>query len=564
MSLKSDDLGLIIGKSFVNGCKSWNTRSDIPGILFLSAGCYLLKIPPIIAPPIYLTVKGLIFGPKINKYDGYAVLEKKEDVYTVKSYIPYDELIKKRNHIEHSLNTDIVRFEQKKTDKTIIYIITKKGLKTQAENKILSVLSDFNPVPLPIKENEYLKTFSYTLDGSFKALISQLDIIKNYLGADYIILHYPKIDIKFKKPEKIRVLPDHINKAKIGFIIGFNIHTGEVYSFSWDEAVHVLVAGKTGSGKSVLDHCIITSAMYYDNDMAWLMFDPKKVELSRYEMFSNVAYTDNMNDFRVKIKKALSLMEYRYTVMKKQGITDYTGKKLIIVIDEMSFIKNVLQDKDDISPILIRVLNEGRAAGIHMLLSTQRPQVKQMDTNLREPMPTKIGLQMSSKDGKNFMEIDGLDGLIRGNGKVKADSRRLAHVQILFHKENQFNDVYNALLSHHNKKVCLAKIQGGIRKLKPVSNEVLSVIDYIEDSTSLHYKPVKSIHQRFVETLDRQKTMPDKAKQIQELGLENDPRKLRELKEWGLQAGILGKKNKVTYTLNQDEIKKYLKTTETY
>lgn len=560
MSSQNNDLGIEIFKASIRGIKAITQREWL-GILALSVCSKLVGVPPLIVPIAYAIIKGYFTKPV--KFEGYAItgskIEGDQIIYTLNTYVPLDQVQADKSKLEHYWNTDIVRFKQHGTDKRTVFVVTQKGLKNSKEYRILDALSDFNPEPLEPKENDFYVTYRYKLSCDFKTLTNSIKLLQNYLGAQ-VVLSYPYISVKYRKPEILITLPDFINRAKEGFLVGINTYTGEPFYMTWDQAVHLLAAGKTGSGKSVLAHALIDSAMYYNADMSWLMYDGKYVELSRYKDFSNVQYTNSIEEFAKLLDKVMEIMKARYLDMDKQGITDYKGKKLIVCIDEIAVIRNTLGEKNDtLSPKLIRLLNEGRAAGIHLMMFTQRPQVKQMDTNLRESVPSYIGLFMSAKDAKQFMEIDGLESLTQGNCKVKNFKLKdLANVQICFSKEDQHNQVFKHIEAHYTNKISLAKIPGGARKLRPVTPETISIIEYFEDKTGMQYKLVRNIVDQFVESLAGLTEMPRTSDHEAALGLTGQPRKLRELKEWATRQEILGKINKTKYSINQRKVKEYL------
>jgi hypothetical protein len=535
------------------------SQYDILAVLILSIACKILGIPPLIALAGYAYGKIKLCKPKT--FDHFAIVDHKQEgdmiIYTLNTFKPYSEVVQSREKLEHYWNTNIIRFDQHGTNKKVIFVYTQKVL--GKEFKTLKALKEWNPQSLGISENDFYESHKFKVSCEFKDITANIKMLKDFLGAR-VILQYPYITIKYRKPEKIIPLPEVVNQRKKGLILGVNMDTGKPFGFSWDSGIHFLVAGKTGAGKSVTAHTIIDSAMYYDTDMAWLMYDGKLVELARYKEFPNVQYTNDMKEFESFLDKVLDIMKARYQEMSRQKVSDYTGKRLIVCIDEIAVIRNTLGKKNDtISPKLIRILNEGRASRIHMVIFTQRPQVDQMDVSLRESMPTTIGMFMSSKDGKRFMELDGLNDLQRGTCIVKSmDLKDLARVQIAFSKENQYNEVFSVLEGHFLNKSSLAKIPGGTRTLESISEETISVLDYFKDKASSHYKLVKSIVQLFVESLDGLGTMPRTADHEQALGLQEKPRKLRELKEWAVKEGLIYKINHTKYGINKEEIRQWI------
>lgn len=560
--MSSNDLGLVLLKgvnkllgAMIKGLRAWRwTKFNIIALTTSTlAGAYFLHIPVVFSPMIYVIGLGWYENRGIATFEGFKIMGSKQVDdqvhYTIKTFVPYDKVVKEKSLIELKLNTDIVRFEESNKDKTIIILITKKGFK--AKDPHLTCLAPYNPVPLKHHENDFYIIYKYKVDYINS---NNIKVIKQHLKCK-VVYSPPFIRFMYSKPDKILPLPQYVNEAKKGYLIGFDTETGKAVSWNWDTVPHVLVAGKTGSGKSVTAATLVQSSMYYDKSISCVMYDPKIVELVKYKNFDNVLYTRDKQDFEKLTRAILIEMKTRYEKMGEQGITDYQGSRLIVVVDEVAFIKNTLEkdEKDEISKQLLRIAQEGRAAKIHLVLFTQRPQVRQMDVNLREAIPGRIALYMSDNDGKTFMGVENASHIRKGFAKCYSDSHDVTYVRVPFTKENQFTELYNYLA---NTEVNLLKNDEYTftpRKSKPAIQETFSVLDRLAKQSGMQYKPTKSIESKFWQLL-REQGLIKNADMLAALGLEQTPRQLRSLKEEALRIGVLEKDGKTKYKLNLDKI----------
>ena len=212
------------------------------------------------------------------------------------------------------------------------------------------------------------------------------------------------------------------NDPAIPFIVGFN-QSGVVLD-SMDAARHILIAGTTGSGKSVFLHNLITTFCCNSNCLLYLV-DCKQVEFSIYEDNALIA-SDVFGDTSAASFTAalIDIMEKRYKEMKRAGVNDFkdfqkidtTQKRHILIIDELS---DLLHDKQSIKviiPRLLRLAQKGRAAGVHVILATQRPDSTVINGTLKGNMPTRIAFRtISNIDSRIILDQSGAERLA-GNG----------------------------------------------------------------------------------------------------------------------------------------------------
>lgn len=220
---------------------------------------------------------------------------------------------------------------------------------------------------------------------------------------------------KVKRPVVLRALLDtpEFQEAKGGlvFAIGQEI-TGKVVLADLAEMPHLLVAGTTGSGKSVCLNCLIVSLLYkYGPEyVRFVMVDPKFVELSRYNGIPQMLTTETittMQDALASMDYLIAEMESRYQLFRQAGvdkITEYNKRinpklaqklpYLVFIVDELADL--MATNKSAFEAKLIRLAQKGRACGIHIVLATQRPDVKVITGTIKGNLPCRMALKVSS------------------------------------------------------------------------------------------------------------------------------------------------------------------------
>ncbi|MBW3570335.1 MAG: DNA translocase FtsK [Gemmatimonadetes bacterium] len=216
---------------------------------------------------------------------------------------------------------------------------------------------------------------------------------------------------------------------------------------------HLLIAGATGSGKSVCVNTIITSLIFRHTPrtLRFLMVDPKMVELSMYNDLPHLRHpvvTDN-NDAAAVLKWAVLEMERRYTLLSVNGVRNvqdfnkrleqgvvmraseaegeegdpdrwlYRGGELpyiVVIIDELADLMMTVQG--DVEKPLALLAQKARAIGIHLILATQRPSVNVITGLIKANFPSRIAFRVSSKvDSRTILDQNGADALL-GNGDM--------------------------------------------------------------------------------------------------------------------------------------------------
>ncbi len=210
---------------------------------------------------------------------------------------------------------------------------------------------------------------------------------------------------------------------------------GQAHFANLAKAPHILIAGTTGSGKSVVIHTFITSLLYRNppDRLRFIMIDPKRVELTLYNNIPHLLtpVVTNAKKTILALKWAIKEMERRYDVLEKQAVRDIQsyhqnaekdpeGKEkmpyLVIIIDELADIMSTYPR--ELEATIVRLAQMSRAVGIHLVLSTQRPSVEVITGLIKANIPARIALQVASQiDSRTIIDSAGAEKLL-GSGDM--------------------------------------------------------------------------------------------------------------------------------------------------
>ncbi len=223
------------------------------------------------------------------------------------------------------------------------------------------------------------------------------------------------------------------SKSKISFAVGKDL-AGQVVIADIAKMPHLLIAGATGSGKSVCINTIIMSILYkaHPDDVKLILIDPKVVELSVYNKIPHLL-TDVVTDPKkasASLKYGVKEMEERYKLFADAGVRDLKGynekmaetpdgKKLpqiVIIVDELADLMMVAGK--EVEESICRLAQLARAAGIHLIIATQRPSVDVITGLIKANMPSRIAFSVSSGiDSRTILDANGAEKLL-GKGDM--------------------------------------------------------------------------------------------------------------------------------------------------
>lgn len=167
---------------------------------------------------------------------------------------------------------------------------------------------------------------------------------------------------------------------------------------------HLLIAGATGSGKSVLTNGIIYTlvAIHSPFRCQFVLIDPKKVELVQFRPLPHVArYASEPEDIIRSLQWATEETDRRFSVMQKAGVKEYTGPHLYVIIDELADLMTT--SKKSALPLLQRLAQIGRAARVHLVACSQNVLAVTIPTVLKCNFSTIIGLRTATRSQSRYL-----------------------------------------------------------------------------------------------------------------------------------------------------------------
>lgn len=191
---------------------------------------------------------------------------------------------------------------------------------------------------------------------------------------------------------------------------------GEYYTLYKDmlSQPHLLIAGATGSGKSVVINDLVYTALY-DSPAAvqFILIDPKRVELVEYKQLPHtIKYASEPGEMVQALEKAMEITETRYKAMQAQGQRKYSGAAVYVIIDELADLMTT--DRRHVQPLLQRLAQIGRAANVHIIAATQCPLACVIPTAIKVNFDSRVGLRTrSAQDSRNILGVKGCELLPR-------------------------------------------------------------------------------------------------------------------------------------------------------
>ena len=336
--------------------------------------------------------------------------------------------------------------------------ITEKELKANA-SLILSKLKDFGVEGeiLEIKPGPVITMYEFTPAPGIKInkIVSLADDLAMALKASPVRVVAPipgKNAVGIEIPNRSReiVILRRILSSKefttatapLTLALGTDIEGAPVVT-NLAKMPHLLIAGATGTGKSVGLNTMILSLLYKNNpsELKFIMIDPKRIELSHYEGIPHLLHpvVIDPREALPVLKWAVSEMEQRYALFKDhgvKGIDSYNKKikkeipdarttlatldtedsdpgllpKIVVVIDEMA---DLMMVNREVEVFIARLAQMARAAGIYMIVATQRPSVDVITGLIKSNFPSRISFRVSSKiDSRTILDSSGADQLL--------------------------------------------------------------------------------------------------------------------------------------------------------
>lgn len=265
-----------------------------------------------------------------------------------------------------------------------------------------------------------------------------------------IALENMQIILRVKDQQKIYNYFDYSNNLeRITGQLAFGINPrGEYVQYNLFKMPHLLVAGATGSGKSVFLHDVIISLL--DKHIDLRLIDLKRVELSRYNGLNNMisdTVTDAEQAARV-LELEVEEMQNRYKTMELYNARNYTDlpteaafNARVIIIDELADLMLNRDTRRSVENSIVRIAQLGRAAGVHLVLATQRPSTNVITGLIKANIPCKIAFMTSSAIDARVIGCKGAENLSgRGDALLSiAGQKDLERVQTFYIDDQTLN-----------------------------------------------------------------------------------------------------------------------------
>jgi S-DNA-T family DNA segregation ATPase FtsK/SpoIIIE len=284
--------------------------------------------------------------------------------------------------------------------------------------------------------------------------------------------------------------------------------TGQAVFSDVAKMPHMLIAGATGSGKSVTIHAILTSLLYRNSpdDLKFIMIDPKRVELTLYNKIPHLL-TNVITDAKkaiLSLKWAAKEMERRYEILEKYAVRDIKSYQDSVVKPAIENVKNKVMEADQMPPAMpyivviideladimqayprelesaiVRLAQMSRAVGIHLILSTQRPSVNVITGLIKANVPTRLALQVASQiDSRTILDMPGAEKLLGAGDMLfmSGDMAKPIRVQSAFISEGEVKKVVEWLANNYESGVSDLKLEE--------QSGVASIIDSLDGGSS--------------------------------------------------------------------------------
>ena len=223
-------------------------------------------------------------------------------------------------------------------------------------------------------------------------------------------------------------------------------YTGKTYGL-YNELIdapsHILIAGMTGSGKSVIINGMINSILYQSTSKHIMaLIDPKRVELSSYKNTPHCgAFATDIYDIERVLKQCLQIIDDRFTQMEERGERMYKGPRLHIFVDEMA---DLMLTSKSAADLIQRISQIGRAANVQLICATQCPLASVIPTRIQVNFGNIIGLHTrNAQDSRNIIGETGCEKLPRyGRALVRyADEVNLKEITIPMVTEEELEGI---------------------------------------------------------------------------------------------------------------------------
>lgn len=352
------------------------------------------------------------------------------------------------------------------------------------------------------------KVLSLTDDIKLNLAVTDVRIEAPIPGEPYIGIEVPNKEKSMVGFRELVASSEFKNsKSKISFCVGKDIQ-GKVIVGNIEKMPHILIAGATGSGKSVCINTIIMSILYHANpdEVKLIMVDPKMVELSVYNGIPHllIPVVTDPKKAAGALHWAVKEMTDRYELLSQAGVRNIESfnekveqdalpesisedrrcrmPQLVIILDELADLMMVAAA--DIEDSIVRLAQLARAAGIHLIIATQRPTSNVITGLIKANVPSRIAFSVSSSiDSRVILDMNGAEDLL-GNGDMLYAPQNLSkpiRVQGAFVSETEVSKVVDFLKNNNESVDYHNDIEEAIQKSESQNGSV-SITGEIDNS----------------------------------------------------------------------------------
>ena len=282
-------------------------------------------------------------------------------------------------------------------------------------------------------------------------------------GKSLVGIEVPNKSAALVRLGNLMAYPEFQKSGNLVFALGRDV-SGEPVFVDLEKMPHLLIAGATGSGKSVCIHAIITSFLYKNSpeNLRMILIDPKRVELNLYEGLPHLispVVTESKKAIGV-FRWAISEMERRYELLQQAGARDiksFNSNKnneslpyLVIVVDELADL--MANFGREVEGSIVRLAQMARATGIHLILSTQRPSVDVLTGLIKANITARIALQVASQvDSRTILDMAGAEKLLGGGDLLFASGElsKPKRIQCSYIAEEEIKRVVDFIISNN-------------------------------------------------------------------------------------------------------------------
>ena len=395
-----------------------------------------------------------IYNKSVQEDLPFIKSENNKNVPRTKFKLPSIDFLKTPTKSDKKIDSNENEISKDFLEKILLDFGVEGKIKKTSHGPVVS-LNEFEPAP-GIKVSKIINL----AEDIARNTSSESARIATIPGKNTIGIELPKTTRKNVYLSEIISENNYKNKEiKLPIALGKDISglpiTGDLSSMP-----HLLIAGTTGSGKSICINTIILSLLYRHSPekCKFILIDPKMLELSTYEGIPHL-----LCPVITEAKKAASVlgwvvkeMESRYRLMTKEGVRNIDGynKKhklpmpyIIVIVDEMSDL--MLVAGKEIENYVQKLSQMARAAGIHIIMATQRPSVDVITGTIKANFPTRISFQVTSKiDSRTIIGEQGAEQLLgKGDMLYMSSANKIVRIHAPYVSESEIEKINNFLRS---------------------------------------------------------------------------------------------------------------------